>query len=155
MGSEMCIRDRFLFLFDVVSLMVVALTLMMAIFYNVTLLELAWYRALSGLFTACVLLIWVFIGHWNLLKALLKLVTILIALTGGALSTVWLTGFNDFSSASVSISYVLQAGASLAAFSAIYIALFLLFLRKSKHYHIVRLKQLISQYLPTSLTWKF
>ncbi|NDW14287.1 oligosaccharide flippase family protein [Alteromonas genovensis] len=148
-------KVQFLFLFDVASLAVVGLTLLMAIFYSATLLELAWYRALSGLFTACVLLIWVFIRHWNLLKALLKLVAIVIALTGLALGTVWLTGFNEFSRVSVSVSYVLQTGASLAVFSAIYTALFLLFLTKSKHYHIVRLKQLVSQYLPTSLTRKF
>ena len=147
-------KVRFLFLFDVASLAVVGLTLLMAIFYNATLTELAWYRALSGLFTACVLLIWVFIGHWRLLKALLRLVTTIIVITGLALSTAWLAGFSEFSSASMSISYILQAGSCLAMFVAIYTALFLLFLTKSKHYHIVRLKQLVALYLPTSFTRK-
>lgn len=147
-------KVRFLFMFDMLSLGVVTAALLGGLYYGVSLVELAWCRALAGLLTAFTLLIWLFIGYWRVLKPLLLLCIIVACIAFSASLIVWLSGFTAFSTSAPSFYGLLQTGASLAIFLVLYAGLFFVLLLKSRFYHMQRLNQLVIQYLPDTLKWK-
>lgn len=142
---------RLVFVFDVLSLALVALALLWALSNQLSLFELAWARAVAGLISALVLLGWVFSGYWQHLKPLLMLAIVITSMTGLAMMPIWLVDTKPFPDSNSTLTHYIQSAAELAMFAVLYSGMFALLLTYSKHYQLLRLKQLILQYLPA--TW--
>ena len=140
-----------MFVFDVLSLALVALALLWALSNQLSLFELAWARAVAGLISALVLLGWVFSGYWQHLKPLLMLAIVITSMTGLAMMPIWLVDTKPFPDSNSTLTHYIQSAAELAMFAVLYSGMFALLLTYSKHYQLLRLKQLILQYLPA--TW--
>ncbi|WP_420933490.1 oligosaccharide flippase family protein [Alteromonas sp. A081] len=143
-------RVQFLFTFDLLSLVTVALALAWSVSHEYSLLQLAWARSVTGLTTALILLVWLFAGHWRLLMPIVLLCAVLAGFSGAAMAPVWLLASEPFPNAHVTLSHYIQSAIEVIMFGLVYALLFALLLIVSKQYHLVRLKQLVLQHLPRS-----
>lgn len=143
-------KVQFLFMFDLLSLVTVAIALAWSVSHEYSLLQLAWARSVTGLATALILLVWLFAGHWRLLVPVVLLCFVIAGVSGAAMVPAWLLASDPFPNVHVTLSHYIQSATELVIFGLVYALLFTLLLIVSKQYHLVRLKQLVLQHLPVS-----
>jgi len=136
---------RFLFVFDLLSLAAIALSLAWAVFHDMDIFQLAWARALSGLATALVLVICVFFGYFSLLKPLLLLSLVISLITFLAGVPVTQFGLADFSFERSETISVFWSGLGVSIFAIVYASIFSILLFKARHYHLIRMKNLLKR----------
>lgn len=145
-------KVQFLFLFDFLSLATVASVLMWAVVHEHSLLQLAWARSITGLVLSLILLVGLFSGHLRLLIPVLLICFVFTGFSAAALVPAWFLEGETFPDVHIKWHHYAQAVVELIVFSSVYAILFMSFLFVSDHYHLVRLKKMVLQYLPVK--WK-
>ena len=136
-------KVRFLFVFDLLSVATIALSLAWAVSHDMNIVQLAWARGLSGLVVSLVLLVFVFYGFFSQLKPLVSLCSIILVITLIPLFFVNILGFTNFSFLENPNEPLGYSIIGIFTFLFIYASMFILLLAKCPHYHLVRIKSLI------------
>ncbi|GEA02413.1 lipopolysaccharide biosynthesis protein [Alteromonas sp. KUL17] len=143
-------KVQLLFTFDLLSLATVALALAWSVNHEYGLIQLAWARSITGLAMALILLVWLYAGYWRLLMPVALHCVVIAGFSGAAIAPAWLLAGEPFPNEQVTLWQYFQSAIELVLFGLVYTLLFALLLFVSKHYHLVRLKRLVLQHLPTS-----